>query len=296
MKSGGNIHHTHTELMPGVELYVYAVTGQRYSVLIDTGIASMKGSILELCLEVNTPKFVLLTHAHADHIGCNAAIFEATGAQFAAAGALPWLEDYSVHYREFCRTDALPDSAEQRAEILGLLDAPISVDLVLAEHTRFRLGDDTELLTLAFPGHKLEEIGFLELHSSTLILGDVLLALAAPFFHGFQTAVGFQQSLTRLEALIETGRVTRVLSSHHHPLHAEAALGAVAATRTFLDDVEAATLEAATGVPFETLWRTVSAALGKEPEFRGYAMLEVQLRELQAAGRVRQEGNRLFAS
>lgn len=296
MKLDGNIHYAHTELMPGVELYVYAVKGQRYSVLIDTGIAGMKGAILELCREVNAPKLVLLTHAHADHIGCNAAVFEATGAQFAAAGALPWLEDYDVHYREFCRTDALPDSAEQRAEVLGLLDAPVAVDLVLAEHTRFRLGDDTELLTLAFPGHKLEEVGFLELHSATLILGDVLLALAAPFFHGFQTAVGFQQSLARLGALIESGRVTRVLSSHHHPLHAEAALGAVAATRTFLDDVEAATLEAATGVPFETLWRTVSAALNKEAEFRGYAMLEVQVRELQATGRLRQEGNRLFAS
>ena len=108
MKLDGNIHYAHTELMPGVELYVYAVKGQRYSVLIDTGIASMKEALLELCQEVGTPKLVLLTHAHADHIGCNAAVFEATSAQFAVAGTLSWLENYDVHYREFCRTDALP--------------------------------------------------------------------------------------------------------------------------------------------------------------------------------------------
>ena len=295
MRLEGFIHYVHTELMPGVELYVYALKGERYSLLIDTGIASMKPDILELCREVGTPKYVLISHAHADHIGCSGAVKAATGAHFAAAGALSWLEDYETHYREFCRTDALPDSAAQRQEILGLMDTPVEIELLLSPNTSFRLAEDIELLTLALPGHKLEEVGFLEVHTGTLFVADVFLALAAPFFHGFQTAVGFYDSLRRLEALITSGRVRRVVSSHHHPMDPEGTLAAIVATRRFLDDVERATLEAATGVPFKTLWQTVCGALDKQQEFRGYAMLEVQVRELQAAGRLRQEGDRLFA-
>lgn len=296
MKLEGAIHYTHTELLPGVELYVYALKGQNYSVLLDTGIASMKAEVLGLCQEVENLKYVLISHAHADHIGCNGAVKDATGAHFAAAGAPLWLTDYETHYHEFCRTDALTDSDAQRQEIMGLMDNPVAIDLLLSPNTVFRLGDEQELLTLAFPGHKSEEVGFLETHSGTLFVADIFLALAAPFFHGFQTAVGFYESLARLEALITSGRVRRVLSSHHHPMSPEGALEAIAATRKFLDDVETATLEAATGVPFKTLWQTVCAALGKQEEFRGYAMLEVQVRELEAAGRLRREGQLVYAT
>jgi len=290
----GTIHHTHLELMPGVELYVYAVKGEGYSVIIDTGIAQMREQLLALVREVDKLDIILITHAHADHIGCNAAVREATGAKVAAAGALPWIENLEVHYREFCRTDALPDSQEQRHEILGLMDGGVPVDLVMTEGTRFRLDDHLELTTLALPGHKLEEVGFLESNSRTLIIGDVLPALAAPFFHGFQTAKGFHASLNRLEQLIEAGEVVRVLSSHHHPLDAEQALEKIRLSRAFLLEVEEITLAEANGVGFESLWKGVSDRMGKEPEFRGYAMLEAQVEELVVEGRLRLAEGRIY--
>lgn len=289
------VHYAHTELMPGVELYVYALKGERYSVMFDTGVASMKAAVIALAGEVAPLRYVLHTHVHADHIGCNKAIEDASGARFAVAGAEAWLEDNDVHYEEFCRTDALPDSDAQRGEIMELIGPPVRADLTLGDNTVFHLGDGVDVMTIRFPGHKLEEVGFLEVNSSTLFLGDLLLALAAPFFHGFQTASGFRKSLSKLEGLIGSGDVSRVLSSHHHPLDPEQALAAVQATRAFLDEVEMATLEAATGTPFEHLWRMVCGALHKELEFRGYAMLEVQVRELCAAGRMRAHDNRLFA-
>lgn len=294
MRLDGYIHYAHLGLMPGVELYVYAVEGERYSVLIDTGIKSMRENLLTLCQEVANIQYVLITHAHADHIGCNAAVREATGARFAAAGALAWIEDLEIHYAEFCRVDALPDSPGQRREIMDLMDGPVPVDFVLTEGMAFRLGDEVELTTLALPGHKLEEVGFLELRSGTLFMGDVLLALKAPFFHGFQTARGFHRTLDRLEHLISSGQVTRVLSSHHQPLSAEETLTHLQATREALLQIEIATLEAATGVDFRTLWQTVCQRLSKVPEFRGYTMLEAYLRELAAEGRIHQEGSRFF--
>lgn len=294
MTPGGAVS-SHVDLLPGVPLYVYALKGPRYSVLIDSGIAPMRGAVLELCREVAPVDLLLLTHAHADHIGCNRSVVEATGAKVAAAGALPWIEDYEIHYREFCiPSEHLPDSPEQRAEILGLMDGEVAVDMVIGEGVRFRLGDGLELETLALPGHKLEEVAFLEPASGDLFMGDVLLALAAPFFHGFQTARGFRESLDRLEGMLENGRVRRVLAAHHPPLDRDRALEGVHDTRHFLERVETATLEAADGVTFPALWRAVCAALDKQREFRGFAMLEVQVEELIEDGRLHRRDGLLW--
>ncbi|HVW93895.1 MAG TPA: MBL fold metallo-hydrolase [Devosia sp.] len=295
MTIDSHILTTGVTLMPGVPLNVYAVRGSEYSVIIDTGIAAMRDAIIELCREAGQLRYALITHAHADHIGCNRAVQEATGARFAAAGAFGWIEDFDVHYREFCLVDEqeLPDSPEQRREILGLMDGEVHCDIGLAEGTRFRLGDDIELETVALPGHKLEEVGFLDRARGDLFMGDLLLALAAPFFHGFQTASGFGASLEKVEGLVRSGVVRRILPAHHGILDQDQALAAIAETRKFLHEVESATIDAATGRSFPELWRAVCAALGKQLEFRGYAMLEVQVDELIASGVLARDGARI---
>lgn len=292
----GPIYQTHIDLMPGLPLCVYAVRGPWGTALIDTGISAMKDQILALGQQLGGVRYTLITHAHVDHIGCNQAVREAFQPVFLAGGALPWIEDMEAHYRAFCLPELLPDSPQQRAEILGLVDGAVSVDLVIGEGTQIRLGDGIELQTLALPGHKLEEIGFLETSTQTLIVGDVLLALVAPFFHGFQTARGFHASLNRLQELLESGRAQRVLAAHHLPLQPEEALGVIGATRQFLLDLEEATLEAANTVPFDQLWRAVCQRMNKQLEFRGYAMLMDQVDELVQAGRLIRVDGRITRS
>ena len=163
--------------MPGVPLNVYAVRSSEYAVIIDTGIAAMRAAIVALGQDAGGLRYALITHAHADHIGCNVAVREAFGARFAAAGRFTWIEDLETHYREFCLLNAeLPDSTAQRDQILGLMDGPAHVDIGLKEGTRFRLGDDVTLVTIPLPGHKLEEVGFLDEGRGDLFMGDLLLA------------------------------------------------------------------------------------------------------------------------
>jgi glyoxylase-like metal-dependent hydrolase (beta-lactamase superfamily II) len=296
MKLEPHILTTGVTLMPGVPLNVYALRGSEYSVIIDTGIAAMRDAIVGLCGDAGNLRYGLITHAHADHIGCNRAVRDATGARFAAAGAFAWIEDFDIHYREFCLVDekSLPDSAGQRSEILGLMDGEVHTDIALVDGTRFRLGDDLELETITLPGHKLEEVGFVDRERGDLFMGDLLLALAAPFFHGFQTAGGFRTSLDRVQSLIESGVVRRVFPAHHAILDQQAALDAIVETRGFLAEVEAATIDAATGRDFPDLWRAVCAALDKQLEFRGYAMLDVQVDELVQRGVLRRDGARII--
>lgn len=274
--------------MPGVPLNVYAVQGSRFSVIIDTGILPMKDDILKMCDSAGNIRYVLITHAHADHIGCNAAVRDHTGASFLAGGALPWIEDYEVHLREFC----LPDETGkytpgQAGDVRSIMDEPVKVDLTLQEGDMIRPGDETELHVIAVPGHKLEEIAFLESNSRSLFMGDLFLALKAPFFHGFQTATGFHDSLDKIETLLESGKVETVYPAHFDALNPEGALQVIAETRSFLRDVLNHTFAAAAGRDRETIWKTVCAKMNKELEFRGYAMIGVQLRELEEAGLIR---------
>src|SRR5690606_6858333 len=119
--SRAKIHTTGVVLMPDVPLHVYAVEGPEYSVLIDTGIVQMKKEILELCDRAGKPRVVAITHAHADHIGCNFAVKQATNALFAASGALSWIEDYETHYQEFCLPEqTLEYTPDQRNDVNGV--------------------------------------------------------------------------------------------------------------------------------------------------------------------------------
>ncbi len=281
--------HT-VQLMPGVPLNVWAVRGDDYSVLIDTGVKEMTPGILSMCEQLGNVGVVLLTHAHVDHMGASGAVRGATSARFVAGGAEAWFRDLELHYREFCLPHILGDPPGQKEEILGLVDGPSPVDILVGEGSELRPDAGTRLEVIRLPGHKLEEIGLLDRARGELFVADVLLALASPFFHGYQSSRAFRASLDRIEALISEGTVKMVYASHHPPLDAAGALQAVGETRGLLDSVRAVVLSGPAEESQEQLWQRVSAKLEREPEFRGYAMLAAEVRELAEDGLLEVEG------
>ena len=81
-------------------------------------------------------KFVLHTHSHHDHIGCNAQLREHTGCLVAAHPYYAaWHADFERHYQEFARPfpHLIPDTPALREEVLGVLDAPCPLDLWIDE-------------------------------------------------------------------------------------------------------------------------------------------------------------------
>jgi glyoxylase-like metal-dependent hydrolase (beta-lactamase superfamily II) len=174
------------------------------------------------------------------------------------------------------------------------MDGPVNIDALITEGTTFRPGNGIELETIALPGHKLEEVGFLNHSTGDFFTGDILLALAAPFFHGFQTARGFRDTLSKIKQLINDGRIKRILAAHHHPLDKEKAFNAIKTTEIFLDDVKHAVIQEAKGIHYPILWKRVCERMNKQLEFRGYAMLEVQVNELIQDGILCSDNNRII--
>ncbi len=79
---------------------------------------------------------------------------------------------------------------------------------------------------------------------------------------------------------MDTRKIKRILAAHHHPLNSEKAHEVISLTEKFLDDVQEALIKEARGVDFPTLWKNVCKRMNKQLEFRGYAMLQVQVDEL----------------
>ncbi|HEX7022777.1 MAG TPA: MBL fold metallo-hydrolase, partial [Trueperaceae bacterium] len=92
MTHAGGLHYARTQLLPGVELYVYALPGKTSRILIDSGTRAMRAAILALGRDIGGLDKVLLTHIHADHIGCCRTLQQA-GATILAPGAVAWLEN-----------------------------------------------------------------------------------------------------------------------------------------------------------------------------------------------------------
>lgn len=286
----GPIYRASFDLAPTIPLHVHLVKGAEYAVWIDTGVKPMfpalAATMAQAGLQDGDLQFVLNTHSHHDHIGCNAQVKDKTGCLIAAhPHYAAWHEDFEQHYQEFARPfpHLVADTPALRDEVLSPLDAPRPIDVFIDEGVTFQLGGGVSLRAISLPGHMLAELGWLEASTRTLILGDAVTGLDWPLFHSHLSVRGYRDSLTRIRALIEGGSVEQVLFAHFAPLPAADVEDLLQRAGRYIDAVEVTMLrllaESET-VSLESLWAETCRRMRRVQEFRALNMVYAHVLDL----------------
>ncbi len=290
----GPIFRATTHLSETIPLHVHLVKGTHYAVWIDSGVKAMLPELMATMDRAGVGpgdlRFILHTHSHHDHIGCNAQLQDRTGCLIAAPGHYAaWHADFERHYQEFARPfpRLVPDTPELRAEVLDPLDAPRPLDLAIDEGAQFNLGGGVNLRAYSLPGHMLAELGWFEESTRTLILGDAVTGLDWPIFHSHLSVAGYRDSLARIRRLVRELGVTRVLFAHFPPMAPDEVDGLLARAAAYIDEVESTLIRLIAGAPqvtLEDLWTGLCARLERQREFRALNMVAAHVQDLLARG------------
>jgi glyoxylase-like metal-dependent hydrolase (beta-lactamase superfamily II) len=286
------------ELAPGIPLNVHLVVGD-YAALIDTGLPStfpyVERLLAEAGVDRSNVKLILNTHAHHDHAGADRLVKEMTGALVGAPlGAVPWIEDHDLNYREFAlhHPDVIPDSPELRAELSPTLTGGTRVDLIIDEGVRVRPGRDVELVAYSVPGHMHAELAYYERFSRVMIIGDAVTGTDWPIFHGHLVPSAYRATLARLRQLTSELPIETVVLAHYaEPYDAEGFLSLLSRAELYVASVDevisSIVREADRDISLADVWKETSKRMNRQSEFRGLAMVAAHLEELVESGRAR---------
>jgi glyoxylase-like metal-dependent hydrolase (beta-lactamase superfamily II) len=289
-QAGGPISQVRIQLTEAIPLYVPLVKGADYAVWIDSGIQSLfpqlEAAMAAAGVRPGDLRFILHTHSHHDHIGCNAQLRAKTGCLIAAHPRYAaWHVDFERHYQEFARPfpDLVADTPALREEVLGILDRPQPLDLFVDEGVQFNLGGGVSLRALAFPGHMLAELGWLEASTRTLILGDAVTGLDWPIFHSHLSVSAYRHTLARLADNLGELRIERVLFAHFPPMRPPEVRSLLERAAAYLDEIEVTLLRLLAGQPsisLQDLWMGTCQRLGRQAEFRALNMVQAHVQDL----------------
>ncbi len=296
----GPIYRASIELAPGIPLHVHLVKGDNYAVWIDSGVKSMAPQLSQAMAAAGVVpaqlRFILHTHSHHDHMGCNGQLQDLTGCLIAAPSRYAaWHADFERHYQEFARPfpHLVPDTPALRAEVLDVLDRPRPLDLFMDEGTQFNLGGDVSLEAISFPGHLLAEFGWLEASTATLVLGDAITGLDWPLFHSHLSVPAYRHTLHKIGSVVRERGVQRVLFAHFPPLPAAEIDQLLGRAAQYIDEIEITMLRilaAHDTVTLATLWAETCRRMERLQEFRSLNMVHAHVQDLLERQVIRQVG------
>ncbi|MFD0618624.1 MBL fold metallo-hydrolase [Paenibacillus sp. GCM10027629] len=297
MKINEKIFAAKTMLSDTIPLHTFIVKGKDFSVLIDSGIASMFSDIVDVVEESisSDVRFLFNTHPHADHIGSNKQLKEKYNLLIAApVGSEQWIEDMEYHYEQFCLPfpEILPHSDETKRDIIGLMDGGSKVDLSVTEGMTIKLDGETQLTTISLPGHMIYEIGFIEHSTNTLILGDAITVYEGDLFPGHFSPKMYRASVKKLAELNRKHQFKQVLTAHFDPTDSEGLYKHLLGIHHMIDQIDwtihQILTEASKPLALEPIWRAVCDRMGRIYEFRGLAMVHGHLTEAVQDGKILQ--------
>ena len=174
----------------------YLVSGRTGLALIDTGWPTEQAwtalcdSITATGHDITDLKYMLVTHAHSDHLGLAARVREASGALVgmhpAESATLRRAEPQArrVGLSEWLRSRGAPD--DQADEVAVMMTGAVRVHMELArpdfhvEHGSLPLGAGTALRAVWTPGHTPGHLCFYDERQDVLLTGDHVLPRITP--------------------------------------------------------------------------------------------------------------------
>ena len=187
-------------------VYSYILFGEKIC-LIDAGVSTTSPLLQDYLKKVGrSPEeisFVLLTHAHPDHIGGCLAIKKNSPASFGAHAAdKPWIEDVQRQYRE-----------RPILNFFELVAGPVPVEWELKDGEMVSWDQGRTLKVLETPGHSLGSVSFFYDEEGALFSGDAIPAVGTlPIYVNPQVSIKSIRKLQKLSGL------KHLLSSWHEPL------------------------------------------------------------------------------
>ncbi|MCM3729191.1 MBL fold metallo-hydrolase [Neobacillus cucumis] len=276
----------------------YVLTGTTASILVDSGVATMKNNYLQLLEDLNKAskplKLLINTHAHHDHIGCNYTIQQNTGCFIMAPmGAEKWIENIGLNYKEFALSfpHIHPDTAIKREEIYQSMDGNSKVNFRVQDENVIRI-DDLELKVISLPGHIEYELGLIELNTKTLILGDIIVRTDIPIFPGHLRPSQLRESLKKLENTLDQYSIERVLTGHYDPMSKKETKQQIHKVYHYLstiDEIILSTLQRHEKAGLELLWSNVCEIMNKQKEFRAISVVRHHLIDLIESGQIEEQ-------
>jgi glyoxylase-like metal-dependent hydrolase (beta-lactamase superfamily II) len=286
----GPIYQANIALSDVIPLNVYLVKGSNHAVWIDSGVKSMFPVLEETMAHAGVSnsdlRFILHTHSHHDHMGCNAQLKKKTGCLIAAhPHYAAWHENFEQHYQAFARSfpHLIADTPELREEVLSILDEPCPLDLYLEEGVEFHLGGGVSLKAISFPGHLLAEFGWFEGSSKTLILGDAITGLDWPLFHSHLSVKEYRRTLQKLRNVIPELNVEHILFAHFPPMNPQETMELILEAETYIDDIETTMLRILAGqdnVSLEELWAQTCSRMKRLQDFRALNTVYAHVQDL----------------
>jgi hydroxyacylglutathione hydrolase len=187
-------------------VYSYILFGEK-TCLIDAGVSTTSSMLQDYMKKLGrSPEeisFVLLTHAHPDHIGGCLAIKKNSSASFAAHAAdKPWIEDVQRQYRE-----------RPILNFFELVGGSVPVNRDLKDGEVIPWDNGRNLRVLETPGHSLGSISFFFEEEGALFSGDAIPAAGTlPIY------VNPQASIESIRKLQRVPGVKYLFSSWHEPV------------------------------------------------------------------------------
>lgn len=179
MKLASNLYAARCPFGPAW-IQVFLVVGER-ALLVDTGVAQSYQLVLDLLAEAGLPPervdYIVNTHAHWDHVGCNGPLAMHCDARVLAhpAGAR-WITHFATQLDEFhgAYPDIVPLTPGRRASYLAMMAPDHRVDVELREGDVIDLGAGVRLRVLEAPGHLASSVCLWDEENGTLLTGDSL--------------------------------------------------------------------------------------------------------------------------